>query len=347
MKNKNQYSVYVHIIPKKITKYTHDKYYVGITAKKPQKRWGCNGKGYKEQIFYFAIQKYGWNNIEHEIVASNLTYDEACNMEKILILKLQSNISEYGYNLTKGGEGMFGVRRTKEQINATIEKTSKKVFQFDLLGNYINDFPSVSEAVRKTKCSDSIICSYTNFKNNITGSTKYLWLYEDKVLKEDNEYRIKCFDDLFKYAPHAVYQFDINGVFINKYLNPKIASEITNIPYDIIHGQLRAINTHRTLHDFLWRYSKDIIIEKGTYKIKETKHSKTLGIEIFQFDMNKKFIAKYRNAVEASKNNNISPSTILRHANKKSLYPSKNYFWRHREDIEESELVPDSFFMKE
>lgn len=74
------WSVYIHITPS-------NKYYVGITSKEPCERWR-NGFGYYSQkYFYNAIQKYGWDNIYHEIVASNLTKEEANNFEKLLIQK--------------------------------------------------------------------------------------------------------------------------------------------------------------------------------------------------------------------------------------------------------------------
>lgn len=60
-------------------------------------------------IFYRAIQKYGWNNFEHEVIAENLTKDEACEMEKALIKKLKSNDYHFGYNLSAGGEGNLGL----------------------------------------------------------------------------------------------------------------------------------------------------------------------------------------------------------------------------------------------
>ena len=87
----NCWSVYIHIIPQSILNLNHDRYYVGITSRCPSQRWN-NGNGYKTQRFFFnAIQKYGWNNIEHHIVAENLNKDEACNMEISLIEKLKSN----------------------------------------------------------------------------------------------------------------------------------------------------------------------------------------------------------------------------------------------------------------
>lgn len=103
------YSVYIHTTPNK-------KYYVGITSLLPKHRWCKTGKGYKRHpYFYNAIKKYGWNNIDHEIIASNLTHDEACSFEKLLITKLNSNDRLYGYNISEGGEGTCGVDRCGEK----------------------------------------------------------------------------------------------------------------------------------------------------------------------------------------------------------------------------------------
>ena len=112
------YSVYVHIVPKIISKYDHDKYYVGVTKLKPHRRWR-DGKGYiKNDHFYRAIQKYGWNNIEHHVIANNLTSYEAFNMEKFLIKELDSNNPLNGYNKSSGGEcGNNGVCKTEKQIS--------------------------------------------------------------------------------------------------------------------------------------------------------------------------------------------------------------------------------------
>lgn len=40
----NHWTVYVHIIPKELSGYDWDKYYVGITSQLPSKRWK-NGSG--------------------------------------------------------------------------------------------------------------------------------------------------------------------------------------------------------------------------------------------------------------------------------------------------------------
>ena len=37
---KENYIVYLHTVPKEISGYDYDKYYVGITGTKPEARWG-------------------------------------------------------------------------------------------------------------------------------------------------------------------------------------------------------------------------------------------------------------------------------------------------------------------
>ena len=59
------------------------KVYIGITMQEPEKRWGVNGRNYKSSPhFYSAIQKYGWDNFEHNILFTNLTKEEACLKEQ-------------------------------------------------------------------------------------------------------------------------------------------------------------------------------------------------------------------------------------------------------------------------
>lgn len=75
--------------------------YFGITKQDVEKRWDY-GRGYKKQCKVFdAIQKYGWNNIEHKVLFENLTFDDAKEKECYLIQKYDS--INNGYNNHKGG----------------------------------------------------------------------------------------------------------------------------------------------------------------------------------------------------------------------------------------------------
>lgn len=108
------YCVYIH------TNKIDGKKYVGQTVygNNPNKRWK-NGKGYKgSTYFYNAIKKYGWDNFEHEIVASNLTKKEADTFERLLIDKLDLTNMENGYNLETGGSFYKKIsEETKKKIS--------------------------------------------------------------------------------------------------------------------------------------------------------------------------------------------------------------------------------------
>lgn len=93
----NTYCVYKHTAP-------NGKSYIGITKRKPEERFE-RGNGYRQNPhFNNAIKKYGWENINHEIIEIGLSKQEAMSAEKKYIAEYQSFNPEYGYNMTYGGE---------------------------------------------------------------------------------------------------------------------------------------------------------------------------------------------------------------------------------------------------
>jgi group I intron endonuclease len=106
------YTLYIHICPNK-------KVYIGITGLNPQKRWGKNGILYKSQLFYEAIEEFGWNNIEHKILLDNLTKSEAEKKEIEFINKYKSNNEMYGYNISEGGIINRHSQKTREKMSKT------------------------------------------------------------------------------------------------------------------------------------------------------------------------------------------------------------------------------------
>lgn len=100
------------------------KKYIGITNQDVRKRW-LNGKGYKPTTrFRNAIDKYGWDMFEHEVLFDNLTQEEAFQMEIALIAKYHTTDKLYGYNNSVGGEaGALGSHY--KQSAETIRKRSE------------------------------------------------------------------------------------------------------------------------------------------------------------------------------------------------------------------------------
>lgn len=112
-----KFYVYIHICP-------NGKKYVGLTTIDPKKRWR-RGNGYKSnKHFYFAIQKYGWDNIEHQVIEID-TMSEMYYLEKYLISYYQTNKNEFGYNNSIGGEGGTTGYHYSEEIKHKISESKK------------------------------------------------------------------------------------------------------------------------------------------------------------------------------------------------------------------------------
>ena len=124
---KNNYTVYMHESPS-------GKKYVGITKTSLKKRWNY-GYGYEHNPYFWrAIQKYGWGNITHKIIADGLSKEEACKIEIDLIRELKLTDPKYGYNIRQGGD-------------LPTEHLCKRVYMYDSnTGYFIRDFSSVAEA---------------------------------------------------------------------------------------------------------------------------------------------------------------------------------------------------------
>ena len=72
------YTVYQHIFP-------NGKRYIGVTRNSVEKRWGYKGYNYKTQMVGRAIEKYGWDNIEHEVFCICETKEHAERVERFLV----------------------------------------------------------------------------------------------------------------------------------------------------------------------------------------------------------------------------------------------------------------------
>ena len=297
-RDNNNYTVYIHIIPKSITKYDYDKYYVGITKCAVNKRWS-NGYGYRKNIFFFrAIQKYGWDNIEHYIFASSLTKDEALNMEICLISLLHSNNQLYGYNLTNGGEGTLGVTPSPEYRKLKSEQmkgennpfyhchhteetrkkmsenhydcsggnnvNARKIYQFSTDRVYIASYDSIRDAAKALNVSDSM--GY-NARNHIIGYG-YIWAFEEDIIVLKDQIILKDSYQLKPSTTKEVFKFDQQGNFIKRYKTCLEAAQDNGISKTAIYSNIRGIT--KTDHNgYLWKDLKGITVINDNYYIKE------------------------------------------------------------------------------
>ena len=137
---RDTYTVYKHTAP-------NGKVYIGITKQQPEARWK-NGKGYRNnEHFYNAIKKYGWEDIKHEILFSELTKDEAEQKEIALIAAYNSNDFRHGYNISKGGDAHNGCKCSEE--------TKTKISRANTGKPSANKGKKLSEE-QKTKLSEAL-----------------------------------------------------------------------------------------------------------------------------------------------------------------------------------------------
>lgn len=180
---------------------TNGKVYIGITSQKAEKRWG-RGSKYGSQHFGRAIKKYGWDNFDHIIIAENLSKEDACELEKILIKAYNSTNPLYGYNEAQGGDGggmynkhhtekakemisqaMKGVQFTEEHKRHISEAKqginhhfAKKVYQYTRQKDFIREWDYMSLAAKELNINKANIGEVCNGNRKTAGG--FVWKYE-------------------------------------------------------------------------------------------------------------------------------------------------------------------------
>lgn len=108
----------------------NNKKYIGITCH-IENRFGKNGSGYlrkksngeyNQPLFARAILKYGWDNFEHEVLFSNLTKEEADELENNLIEFYNLRNPKFGYNIKEGSSNGHLSEETKKKLSEIMSK---------------------------------------------------------------------------------------------------------------------------------------------------------------------------------------------------------------------------------
>lgn len=165
------YCVYKHTTPS-------GRVYIGITQQDPKDRWK-GGYGYVNNlVFHRAIQKYGWDGIEHEILLDGLTKEEAKKAEVELIAEYNATDRRYGYNITAGGDSVVSRPHTEEEKRHYSELWSgaknpnaRPVICLETLEVY----DTATEASKKTGATKICNCCRRNYKHRTSGG--YHWAF--------------------------------------------------------------------------------------------------------------------------------------------------------------------------
>lgn len=248
----------------KATNKINGKIYIGKTSNFKVRKWQHERCYEKEDcVFHRAIQKYGKENFEWEIIDEALGLENVYGLEKKYIKKYNSHIKENGYNMTKGGAA----------------PNVKPIVCLTLSGKFVKRYESAAEAERKDGfCnSDVLLCC----KEKISQCKKHMFMFEDDYLEQG----AKAYKKPESSRARKVIQCDMNGNFINEYKSIQEAASKTEANRTTISGVLSG--TYKSANGFIFVYKEDFPI-KDISKYRKCKK----GRKIAQVDINSGKIIK-------------------------------------------------------
>ena len=186
------------------------------------------GKYYQPAIAQ-AIQKYGWENFQKEILYTGLTSEEADEKEKELIKEYK----EKGncYNICSGGKGVPGARE-------------HKVRQYSLTGEYIKTWDTIKEACETLYNDHKIEANIVRCCKGISKRAYgYIWKYnEDETpVQPVTPYR------------DPINQYTKEGEYIATFKTIRDASITTGIGETSIGNNLRGWS--KSAGGFVWKFA--------------------------------------------------------------------------------------------
>jgi group I intron endonuclease len=214
------FNVYEHVFP-------NGKRYIGITSQEPENRWK-GGKGYfKNPQMQRAIRKYGWEHIAHNILACDVTKEDAESMEIELIARYKSNDPKCGYNICSGG-----------CVNVPTESSRKKISKAQTGNKIWLGRKHSEESKKKIALSKQSISEETRLKMSAARAKR---ITKDETRTKQSEIhrgvpkseQHKAALSMSNYESHRTEQKPVIQIISNKssvtYRGIKEASRITGI----------------------------------------------------------------------------------------------------------------------
>lgn len=226
-----------------------DKKYIGITSQKPERRWR-GGKGYSHNLYFTrAIEKYGWGNFKHTILAEKLTEEEAMLMEITLIKEFRTNEIEYGYNICEGGGGTKGISLKGEKNGMYGKKHTdewKEEHSKRMSGENNPNYKKATKTIVCSTCGKTFERQRTDFVNSNGTVKKHQ--YCSKECFNVHQRRLNSGENNPNYGKgKKVINLETGEIFDNA----TRASE----KYDVtLQGILQAIKRESKCKGFHWKY---------------------------------------------------------------------------------------------
>lgn len=223
----------------------------------------------------------------------------------------------------------------------------KPVVQFSIEGKFLQEYPSLFEAMKISGVSIGAIVRCLEGKIPLAGG--YQWRLKSQVLEEKKGKRktkkIKNIEPIKevppKYPVRPVCQFTLEGKFVKEYPSVREAERKTGIL-----SITRALaKDYKTGGGFQWRYKDDPVFKKGItdipavstkkrfYSRKETGNriAYDYSTPVLQFDKEGKFLHEFPSLMEAEKSSRINRQHIVQAARGKEKCAG-GFQWRYKND---------------
>ena len=210
-------------------------------------------------IFHKALDKYGAENFEWEIVATVPGKRFADTAEKELIKKY-GTYKPNGYNLTKGGDG-------GSMWNAI------PVVRLTHDGKFVKRYDSASEAENDGFHRERVLRSCRNATLDVKG---YIFMYEDEYKRKGG----RCKKERARIVPknaRAIYQCDMDGNLIKKFSQICLAEQELGVGHSGIIGC--ANGKYKSAGGHIFVYPEDFPIKNI-----ESHKPKKKGVRVAKLD---------------------------------------------------------------
>jgi group I intron endonuclease len=251
MNNNNEiFSIY--LIENKINK----KKYVGITKQNPpRKRWSQHksqkGPSQKQKPLHRAIQKDGKENFTFTVICQTKHKEEAIRLEKYFIQEYKTHINEHktGYNVTLGGDGVWGLKHTEESRKKMSESARK---------SYLNDPELGKRKVKSLKGRKQT--KESNIKRSKALKGNKPWCTGKKLTKKHREKTSKTMKERGIKPTNKAIQKSVEKCSLWWELTDPDGNKYT------IKNLTKFCRENRLSHQNLWKVSKGLLKHSQKWK---------------------------------------------------------------------------------
>lgn len=283
--------------------------YVGVTVKTVEQRFYqhryCAKNPKKRGL---PVHKWMWSHYEKgdDIIVTQIDSCEESEWqqrEQYWIKFYKDNGFDL-MNIDKGGNGVITLeKRTKDSIQRSIDGHEKPVIALYKDGSFFKEYSSIKEATKELGLK-----SKSSISNVLRGKSKssagYLWVYKDNY-NVNNQY---TYNPIYKGT--TIYEFDIDGLLLNKYPSKKYFDSIKGFS---LNGITSAIENKSVYHDHYWSTAKNInISEYEPYFLYK------------EIDQENNIIEMYRTQTEICEKFNLNSASVCIRIKKHKLF-GKNY----------------------